>query len=200
MTDLSKQRASCWSITINNPPEVIECNVPGWRITGQLERGAESGTLHFQGMLQTPQVRFSAVKREFPTAHIEVARSPKALKEYVKKDDTRVGEARYTSVLNMFQLQELICSKFSRAYFYDTWCEGRWKYNLMTDDKKNKTFMDYIDYLTRQCITQDGIKSAEFISINPMWRSSWLKFGWEIYQRWELEAVRSGRLLIVDMN
>lgn len=59
----------------------------GWGIEGQLEKGAE-GTEHFQLMLRTPQERFSAIKKVFPTAHIEVARSRKALELYVNKDET----------------------------------------------------------------------------------------------------------------
>ena len=34
-------------------------------IRGQYE-GEQNGTLHFQGLLKTTQVRFSAVKRQFP--------------------------------------------------------------------------------------------------------------------------------------
>jgi len=43
-------------------------------------------------MVKTPQVRFSAVKKAFPRAHIEVARNPAALATYVSKEETRVGQ------------------------------------------------------------------------------------------------------------
>lgn len=95
MTDKTS-RATHWSLTINNPTDADEeclqlARQRGWKIDGQRERGQE-GTEHLQLHVQTPQVRFSAVKKMFPRAHIEVARNPSALAQYVVKDDTRVGE------------------------------------------------------------------------------------------------------------
>lgn len=103
MTD----RATCWSITINNPTKSDEEWIAqarqksGWKVYGQLEQG-EAGTPHYQLMLTTPQVRFSAVKKAFPRAHIEIARDRKALEKYVAKEDTRVaslniGQDKYPS-------------------------------------------------------------------------------------------------------
>jgi len=93
---MTTNRSCHWSLTINNPTaDDEEClqlaRQRGWKIDGQKERGSE-GTEHYQLHLQTPQVRFSAVKKMFPRAHIEVARNPSALAMYVKKDETRVGE------------------------------------------------------------------------------------------------------------
>lgn len=93
----SKQdRASCWSVTINNPTQTDEYNIQsarqkGWKVEGQLEKGSE-GTPHYQLIVKTPQMRFSALKKQFPRAHIEIARNVQALENYVKKDETRVGE------------------------------------------------------------------------------------------------------------
>ena len=89
-------RATCWSITINNPTGADEENMAlsrqkGWKVDGQLEVGKD-GTPHYQLIVRTPQVRFSAVKKAFPRAHIEVARNPTALEQYVHKDDTKAGE------------------------------------------------------------------------------------------------------------
>ena len=60
------ERATCWSLTINNPTEQdLKVSLPaGWSMTGQMERG-EEGTEHYQGMLKTTQVRFTAVKNYF---------------------------------------------------------------------------------------------------------------------------------------
>lgn len=89
-------RASTWSITINNPIAADEENIAlarqkGWVVEGQLEKG-ENGTPHYQLMVKTPQIRFSAIKKQFPRAHIEVARNPTALEQYVHKEETREGE------------------------------------------------------------------------------------------------------------
>lgn len=93
---MTSDRATCWSLTINNPTPDDEENIAmamqkGWRIDGQREKGAE-GTEHYQLILHTPQVRFSAVKKQFPRAHIEVARNRAALAAYVGKEATRVGQ------------------------------------------------------------------------------------------------------------
>jgi len=92
---MSTTRSNHWSLTINNPEtsdyEAIDrARQKGWKVTGQLEKGA-NGTPHYQLHLQTPQIRFSAVKKAFPRAHIEVARNVQALETYVNKEETRVG-------------------------------------------------------------------------------------------------------------
>lgn len=108
MTD----RATTWSITINNPITADEENIhtarqKGWKVEGQKEMGAE-GTPHYQLMVRTPQVRFSAVKKQFPRAHIEVARNSAALALYVHKDDTRVATLtnsdKYPSQAKVFDM------------------------------------------------------------------------------------------------
>lgn len=69
----------------------------GWGVEGQLEEG-EEGTQHYQLMVKTPQERFAALKKVFPTAHIEVARNKKALEQYVHKEDTRVEKLKSIEV------------------------------------------------------------------------------------------------------
>jgi len=109
----STQRSNHWSLTINNPTasdyeEMDRARQKGWKVTGQIEKG-EEGTPHLQLHLQTPQVRFSAVKKAFTRAHIEVARNAQALENYVTKDETRVGELptsqeKYPSLSKFWQL------------------------------------------------------------------------------------------------
>jgi len=123
-------RASCWSLTINNPTADDEESLNlarqrGWRVDGQKEVGKE-GTEHYQLILHTGQVRFSAVKKIFPRAHIEIARNPSALAQYVTKDDTRVAGLPSTSdaypsqkrffelVWDMIENERAPCSEFDR--------------------------------------------------------------------------------------
>jgi len=50
----------------------------------------ETGRKHRQGYLRTKnQVRFSALKKEFPGIHFEIAKNWEALKNYCKKEETR---------------------------------------------------------------------------------------------------------------
>ena len=168
-------RATCWSITINNPtPEDVLCKVSGWKLTGQHEIGQE-GTPHFQGMLKTPQVRFTAVKKEFPRAHIEVAKSPAALQKYVHKEETRV--AVHDEQLNMFSAQKVIANKWDPLRFteiIEDWIDK--------DPSYGDIALRYVDELVGIEI-ESGTMCLEFIGINPMWRSSWKRFYSSIIKR-----------------
>jgi len=107
------ERATCWSITINNPKKADDENIElarqksGWTVYGQKEVG-ENGTEHYQLMITTPQVRFSAVKKAFPRAHIEVARDRKALTKYVNKEETRIAglptDTKYPSIQTLWDM------------------------------------------------------------------------------------------------
>lgn len=88
-------KASHWSITINNPAEEDRQALKDHptfvkKVVCQDEVG-ENGTLHIQGYIQTTQVRFSAIKKWLPRAHIEVARNKQALLNYVQKEETAVS-------------------------------------------------------------------------------------------------------------
>lgn len=110
---MTTNRANTWSVTINNPIPADEESIAmarqkGWKVEGQLEKG-ENGTPHYQLMLKTPQVRFSAIKKQFPRAHIEQARNPQALSLYVKKEETREGElltdqSKYPSLQTLWDM------------------------------------------------------------------------------------------------
>lgn len=80
----------------------------GWKVTGQVESGKE-GTPHLQLHVNTPQVRFSAIKKAFTRAHIEAARNSVALEQYVNKQDTRLAalpaqQDMYPSAKKFWQL------------------------------------------------------------------------------------------------
>lgn len=170
------QRGTCWSVTINNPsPGEERCDVPGWKMTGQFEVGT-TGTRHWQGCLQTPQVRWAAVKKVYPRANISLARNAFALKEYVRKEDTRASAIVSSGVVNIFQFQDIIA--------------GDWKveeYNslLQTWDKKgpDEVALIYCDQLVKQRI-RAGQRGAEWIAMNPLWRSVWKNFYAEIIERY----------------
>lgn len=182
MTD----RFTCWSITINNPTEEdVRCDMPGWKLSGQYEQG-ENGTKHFQGMLCTPQQRFSAIKRAFPRAHIEGARNKQALEKYTTKEDTRVESYETTGVPSLFQYQDTIAG---------LWDEREWQ-RRRVDDRYCKQFkydygdmaLSYVDDLVATEI-EKGQRGIEFIAINPMWRSSWKKFYASIITRYHARQV-----------
>lgn len=183
---MERDRATCWSITINNPTEEdIQPRLPaGWTFQGQPEKG-EQGTEHFQGMLFTPQVRFSAVKKVFPRAHIEIARNRNALANYVQKDETRNGEYRVvrSEIPTLFDYQTTVAKKFNRTLLYErysqrlrSWTEAGSASAKIPDI--DEMAMEYLDELVAQDI-ENGLRGVEYIAINPMWRSSWKKF-WRV--------------------
>lgn len=168
-------KATCWSITINNPTDDdVRIDMPGWKLEGQFEVGKE-GTRHFQGMLKTPHVRFSAVKKLLPRAHIEVAKNPQALQKYVHKEESRVDVYTPGDVPTIFQYQEIVAT---------AWCPDEWSKMVenVLEEKIDDTAMLYLDILVKRDI-ESGKRGCEWIAINPMWRSSWKKFWRSIIKR-----------------
>lgn len=180
ITRPSTERATCWSITINNfTDEEIVCDIPGWRLRGQPEIGKE-GTRHFQGMLTTPQVRFSQVKKQFPRAHIEIARDKVALAKYVQKEDTRAGEYTDQGIPTLWEYQTIVANEWNNDVFVarrdDDAYAKRFKYD------SGAIAMEYVDEICAKLI-EGGAKGLEFVAINPMWRSAWKKFYASIIKR-----------------
>jgi len=174
MTD----RATCWSITINNPTkEEVDAwtNISGWHMKGQFEEGGKNGTPHFQGMLRTPQVRVSAVKRIFPRAHIEIARDRAALAKYVSKEETRVATYEATGVPTIFEYQRKVADKWS-------WKDYEALQLLYPRLDLDDIAMKLVDNICSKMIMEGAI-GLEFIGINPMWRSSWKRFYTSIIER-----------------
>lgn len=181
---MSQERATCWSLTINNPIAADEENINlarqrGWKVEGQLEQGAE-GTPHYQLMVRTPQVRFSAVKKAFPRAHIGVARNVVALKSYVHKEETRIGalvedDARYPSLSRFWEL-------VANEWLWDNMTEEDVEALLDTEVYPRGIFhLSYFDDACKRLIKQ-GYR-IETMAVNPQTRSAWKFFGRELVYR-----------------
>lgn len=191
------ERGTCWSITINNPKDE-DLNVQmkgGWKLTGQMEKG-EEGTEHYQGMLITPQERFSAVKKVFPRAHIELAKNRKALEKYVHKDESRIRTVDDISsnIPTLFDYQHQIANKWNDDEFHAV-C------NEVTDEEMTKLgigeiALRYVDKLVAEDI-ENGVNGIEYIAINPMWRSAWKKF-WRSMVKRERTAKKESNQIIYD--
>lgn len=176
---MTTNRGTNWSITINNPTADDDENIArakqkGWKMIGQLEKG-ENGTPHYQMMWKTPQVRFSAVKKAFPRGHIELARNPDALAQYVIKEDTRAGAINTTDKYPcLSKYWDLIYDKISAevkdfAEMID--------YDKLQDSK----VLGYLDRATKELIYEGYF--VEMHACNPQNRSSWLKFAKAIMWR-----------------
>jgi len=169
-------RGSCWSITINNPTESdLRPSFPDnrWTMTGQMEKG-EEGTEHYQGMLKSPQVRFSAVKKLLPRAHIELAKNVAALSKYVSKQETRLAEVAQISnnIPTLFDYNHKLARRWRDDEFdriRETYSENQLHREI------DEIALVYIDTLVAEDIVS-GIQGIEYIAINPMFRSAWKKF------------------------
>jgi len=172
------ERATAWSVTINNPTakdeeEIALARQKGWRVEGQKERG-ENGTEHYQLLLKTPQVRFSAVKKTFSRAHIEVARNVAALETYVHKEDTRTGVLLQTSdkYPSLSKLWDLFTEWLEQhpKYRHDQWL-----------DIYGEEWLPVFDRFVCDKI-EEGYH-IETLAVNPQIRSSIKNYGYSIIIR-----------------
>lgn len=181
-------KSTYWSLTINNPTQQDDENIvlaiqKGWKITGQKEAG-ENGTIHYQAMLHTPnQTRFSAVKKIFPRAHIEIAKNPIALRQYVEKEETRIGqlteESRYYPTLSKYWIlitEILIEDSISLSYLKRKMDSQNITLERALFDiggLENYDLAD-LDFATGQLIRLGY--HVETIAVNPSTRSAWKNY------------------------
>jgi len=188
------QRATCWSLTINmgsTKMETVEewihsARARGWRITGQVEKAPTTGTLHYQLMLKTPQMRFSAIKSAFPTAHIEIAKRQIALAQYVVKEDTRVADLpqvdeRYPTTAKFWHL----VYKTHNTGDTSGWDESNEAAVRFYDDNRQKELeanpLAFLDRTAADLIRRGYVIDSHIT--NPAIRSFWNKFYAEVLYR-----------------
>lgn len=184
-------RGTCWSVTINNPVKndeefIAAARQKGWKVDGQLEKG-ENGTPHYQLIVRTPQVRFSAVKKAFPRAHIEIARNPDALASYVKKAETREGElpqteSKYPTQAAYFKLVTVVLYDVDKDLRID-FTSANW-YKVRKVDQEQR-LLDALDEATSILIRRGY--HVETLAVNPQTRSAWKRFGMDIIHRSQAE-------------
>jgi len=178
-------RATSWSVTISNPTSTDEEQIAvarqkGWRVEGQLEL-AGTGTPHYQLLVKTPQVRFAAVRKAFPRAHVEQARNVVALQQYVNKEDTRLSklptsQEKYPS---MSKYWEMLYERFNENNWLEV-CEDFPK-RLWKKETGPRTILQLFDAATGQII-DDGY-FVESMACNPSVRSQFKTFWQNIFQR-----------------
>jgi len=189
---MATNRATCWSVTINNPTpsdyeEMDMARSKGWKVEGQVEKG-ENGTPHRQLCVRTPQVRFSAMKKAFARGHIEVARNVVALRNYVAKEETKVSElpAQDNKYPSLAKTWELIFESFY-THDKDGWDECALydgKVRLYRDQDQRELESDPLAWLGEATATL--IKQGYFVEhhvCNPSVRSQWKNFHEEILIR-----------------
>lgn len=110
-------RASCWSITVfNDDYDIIEHwmnnpnSFPSWlkEVWGSREACPKSGRPHQHICLVTTQIRLSTIKGELPTANISPVIKKEALKDYVMKAETSIGQKRVVKNINYITLPDML--------------------------------------------------------------------------------------------
>ena len=188
-------RASVWSVTINNPIKADDENIAlarqkGWLVEGQLEKGERTGTPHYQLMVRTGQVRFSAVKKSFPRARIEVCRNPEALKNYVNKEETRVGPLPTSQ--ESYPSQSRIMGWFADEFEL---------YGHQHDGVDDEQFLEIFDSMIHKKIREGYV--VETIAVNPQIRAAIKRFGRSIFHREYLHRQtdrQTQEIVIPDMS
>jgi len=202
---LLDNRGTTWSITINNPTVTDEeyinlARQRGWKIDGQKEKG-EAGTLHYQLLVKTPQVRFSAMKKAFPRAHIELARNPTALANYVRKEESRVGQLPTSQDMypSLSKLWELIYNDID-TYNSDEGTDYRFKFNgriyevgilsipIVRTQQGDKSLLIIFDKAVGRLISQGY--HIESMAVNPQVRSAWCRYCVELMTRVMSDGIR----------
>jgi len=181
-------RAIHWSITINNPTSSDDENLAtakgkGWVVEGQKECGKD-GTPHYQLYVNTrSQQRFSALKKVFKRAHIEVCRNPKATQLYVGKQETRVADLpnsdRY--ITSQKRLWELVADELTSGE-----CDKKYRIDGASGEPFSGAFrpLDALDYACDRIIRQ-GFHCVESMAVNPQVRGGFAKFWGAIIDRRE---------------
>lgn len=177
-------RSTAWSVTINNPTDTDQeaialARQKGWKVEGQLEQGTE-GTPHYQLSVKTPQVRFAAVKKAFPRAHVEPARNVAALQQYVTKSDTRIGMLPTTQEAypSLSKFWDLILKEFNALNYLD--CDEYPK-QLWKKETGSRTILSLFDDAVGNLI--DRGYHVESIAVNPATRSMFKSFWRNILNR-----------------
>lgn len=179
------KRATCWSGTQFNlkafEVQQNEATQLGWTVKGQLEECPETKRQHYQFAVKTPQVRMSQVRKVFPGAHIEEARNPKALMQYVNKEETRIGDLPAVSEMypSLAKLWEIMFNYMIKE-----------KYFIVEDGKISANFrrpwnkcvsLEWFDEFISLSI-QDGYH-IETMAVNPQTRSCWKLYAYSIVVR-----------------
>lgn len=173
------ERGSAWSVTINNPIAADEENISlarqkGWSVEGQKEQG-ENGTIHYQLVVKTGQVRFSAIKGAFPRAHIELGRNVAALVKYCNKEETRIGELPQGS--DLYPSLQKVWDMF---YDYVSAKADERKASLWADWKPDDWLHNFDKFVN--CYIQKGYV-LETIAVNPQIRSAVKLYGYSMFVR-----------------
>ena len=150
-----------------------------------------TGNLHYQLQVKGPRERKSAIKKLLPTAHIEKTKKDIALKQYVKKEDTRVApmldaDDKYPTANKLW---ELIFREYDQPDNKNGWehdCDGSDlpEVQLYYDSDQKALEADplaFFDMMMGRLIRRGYY--VDVLACNPAIRSFWKKFWRDVLYR-----------------
>jgi len=131
---------------------------------------------HYQGYLRTHgQVRFTALRKEFPGVHLEVANNWNALVNYCRKTDTALADTQVSQVSTYqhWTMERLFTEMARHAYDAHLYDELRRKESLKIVED-----MEYWS-IVRSILSEDSSRVAMFATpqVKKIWsntRSVWI--------------------------
>lgn len=128
----------------------------------------EQGVLHIQAAVQTTQVRFSAMKKWLPRAHIEVARNKQALLNYVEKADTAVPNTQVVIQADYLSMDSALKAIAEHKMDWYEWSQGVGRNNV-----KEHAFEKYEFWNAVKKILREKPKAVGLFT-NPQLERAWV--------------------------
>lgn len=126
------------------------------KVHGGKEECPTTGKVHFQGAVQCRrQVRFTSLKKWLPKAHWEPAKNIAALKQYVMKADTAVGDKTSTE-----NVAPMITMEYVMKVLADVWDNSK-VIEYMEKDKA-MDLKDALKYAYWEAVNDIFYKRPEF--------------------------------------
>jgi len=174
-----------WFDTENSPSKakvdeyIEQARQAGYVINGQIEKAPTTGNLHYQLQVKTPWTRKSAVKKLLPTAWIEKTKKDVALKQYVKKEETRVAplldaDDKYPTTNKLW---ELVYREYDVLEKYGWNYENEDEVELYSGEDQKTLEGDplaFFDKVMGRLIRRGYY--VDMLASNPAIRSFWKKF------------------------
>lgn len=182
-------RATAWSVTLFNGER--DTALPeGWRLEGQMEVAPDTGRPHYQGLLHTPQVRFSSVKKVYPKAHIEKCRDVAALKKYVHKAESRMKPPLRAAAMNFTKFFEDV---LEYAYDQTDRQDVASIHQLMVEVKTDGQGY-WLQHIVADMIEHGGAWDYAAKATDPKIKAMWTRFRVAFLTSWltEKEAAENG--------
>jgi len=180
---MSSEKSTWWSVTAFNDEILLLENSEYPEFVAKVHGGREECPTtkkeHFQGALQCRrQVRLSQLKSWLPRAHFEPARDRLALKKYVMKEETAVGEKKTIDNNVQHVTMESLMVKMAHYWDEEAFIED-WNKSENTKLSFKSVYWKMVNRILEDCPEYRKVcqlfARSDTISLWEHTRSTWLK-------------------------